>query len=100
MLQLAALALAAAVSSPPPPTRPGPEFFAAHRQRVIDKLPAGAIAVFRSAPETSVETSPDPYRQESSFWWLTGFGEPNSVAVLRKDAAGPRYVLFVPPRDP
>jgi Xaa-Pro aminopeptidase len=80
--------------------RPGPDFFATHRQRVMNRLPAGAIAVFRSAPETSVETSPDPYRQESSFWWLTGFGEPNSVAVLRKDAAGPRYMLFVPPRDP
>lgn len=104
MLFLAALALAAAPKaspSPQAPPRPGPEFFAAHRQRVLDKLPAGAVAVFRSAPETSVETTPDPYRQDSTFWWLTGFGEPNSVAVLRKDTtAGPRYVLFVPPRDP
>ncbi|HET7294314.1 MAG TPA: aminopeptidase P family protein [Vicinamibacteria bacterium] len=100
MLPLALLALAAS-PLPGPPPKPGPEFFAAHRQRVIERLPAGAVAVFRSAPETSVETTPDPYRQDSTFWWLTGFGEPNSVAVLRKDAAaGPRYVLFVPPRDP
>ena len=52
MLLLAALALAA-VSSPPPPMRPGPEFFAAHRQRVLDKLPAGAIAVRRAASSTA-----------------------------------------------
>ena len=101
MLHLAALALAATVvPAPPPPLRPGADFFAAHRQRLVDKLPAGAVAVFRSAPETSVETTPDPYRQDSSFWWLTGFGEPNAVAVLRKGERGPSFVLFVPPRDP
>ena len=101
MLHLAALAVAAtAVPSPPPPRRPGAAFFAAHRQRLVDKLPAGAVAVFRSAPETSVETTPDPYRQDSSFWWLTGFGEPNAVVVLRKGERGPRFVLFVQPRDP
>src|SRR5262245_13423833 len=101
---LAALVLAAATKpSPPPPAppKPGPEFFAAHRQRVLDKLPADSVAVFRSAPETSMETSPDPYRKDSSSWWLTGFGEPNSIAVLRRDPAGAsRYVLFVPPREP
>lgn len=101
MLSLVALVLAAA-SAPTPatPLRPGPEFFAAHRQRVLDRLPAGAVAVFHAAPEGDPEVDPDPYRQDSTFWWLTGFGEPNSVAVLRKDPQqGPRYVLFVPPRD-
>ncbi len=46
MLSLVALVLAAA-SAPTPatPLRPGPEFFAAHRQRVLDRLPAGAVAV-------------------------------------------------------
>ncbi len=99
MLSVAALLLAA--SPQPAPLVPGPEFFAAHRQRFMDKLPAGAVAVFHAAPEANPEVSPDPYRQDSDFWWLTGFGEPNSIAVLRKDpASGPRYVLFVPPRDP
>jgi Xaa-Pro aminopeptidase len=79
---------------------PGPEFFAAHRQKLVEKLPADTVAVFRTAPETSVETSPDPYRQDSSFWYLTGFAEPDAVAVLRPAAgAGRRYVLFVAERD-
>jgi Xaa-Pro aminopeptidase len=79
---------------------PGPEFFAAHRQRLLDALPAGSVAVFRAAPEGRAEVRPDPYRQDSSFWWLTGLGEPDAVAVLRKDpASAPRYVLFVLARD-
>lgn len=95
MLFPVALVLAATAATPTP------ELFAAHRQRAMERLPAGAIAVFRSAPDTSVEQSPDPYRQDSTFWWLTGFGEPNAVAVLRKDPAeGPGYLLFVAPRDP
>jgi Xaa-Pro aminopeptidase len=64
-------------------------------------MPAGGMAVVRTAPETSVETSPDPYRQDSDFWYLTGFAEPGAVAVLRPFAAeGERYILFVQPRDP
>ncbi|MEO8275427.1 MAG: aminopeptidase P N-terminal domain-containing protein [Thermoanaerobaculia bacterium] len=77
-----------------------PAFFAAHRQNFAAKLPAGAVAIVRTAPESSVETSPDPYRQDSDFWYLTGFGEPDAVAVIRPGAAeGLRYVMFVPPRD-
>ena len=79
---------------------PGSAFFTAHRQKLVEKLPADAVAVFRSAPETSVETSPDPYRQDSTFWYLTGFEEPDALAVLRPGApAGKRYLLFVPEKD-
>jgi Xaa-Pro aminopeptidase len=93
---IAAAALAA--STAPELT---PAFFLAHRQNFAAKLPAGAVAIVRTAPETSVETSPDPYRQDSDFWYLTGFSEPDAVAVIRPGAAeGQRYVLFVPPRDP
>ena len=90
---------AALAASPAPVLTPA--FFAAHRQAFVAGLPAGTMAVVRTAPETSVETSPDPYRQNSDFWYLTGFGEPDAVAVLRPWAAeGERYILFVQPRDP
>ena len=83
---------------------PAPEltqtFFAGHRQKFAARLPEGAIAILRTAPETSVETSPDPYRQDSDFWYLTGFSEADAVAVVRPGAPeGQRYVLFVPPKD-
>ncbi len=40
-----------------------------------------------------------PFRQDSDFHFLTGFTEPDAVAVL--DPVGPEpYTLFVRPRDP
>jgi Xaa-Pro aminopeptidase len=90
----------AALAAVPAPA-PTAAFFAAHRAAFVAQLPADGIAVVRTAPETSVETSPDPYRQNSDFWYLTGFTEPDAVAVFRPGAAeGERYVLFVAPRDP
>jgi Xaa-Pro aminopeptidase len=95
-------ALLAPTSAAPdsPPTVP-PSFFASHREKLFGKLPSGSIAVFHSASETSVETSPDPYRQDSNFWYLTGLEEPESVTVLIPGAGGgpSRFVLFVRPRD-
>ena len=40
-----------------------------------------------------------PFRQDSDFWYLTGFDHPDAVAVLRTDG-GPAFTLFVQPRDP
>ncbi len=94
-LFLSVVAAKASLAASPAPVLT-PAFFAAHRQAFVAGLPAGAIAIVRTAPETSVETSPDPYRQNSDFWYLTGFGEPDAVAVLRPWAAeGERYILFV-----
>ncbi len=38
-----------------------------------------------------------PFRQDSDFWYLTGFDHPNAAAVLRK-GGGPAFTLFVEPR--
>src|ERR1700674_2579075 len=83
-----------------PPAIP-PSFFGTHRERFLAKLPAGSIAVFHAAAETTVETSPDPYRQSSDFWYLTGLSEPESVCVLIPASGGSaaRFLLFVRPRD-
>ena len=39
------------------------------------------------------------FRQDSDFWYLTGFEHPDAVALLRTDG-GPAFTLFVQPRDP
>jgi len=95
------LADAAPLTSAPAPPQIPPSFFAAHRERFVAKLPAGSIAVFHAAAESTVETSPDPYRQSSDFWYLTGLSEPVSVCVLIPASAGSgsRFLLFVRPRD-
>jgi Xaa-Pro aminopeptidase len=79
---------------------PTPAFFEAHREKLFSKLPAGAIAVFRAAPESASDIRSDSYRQDSDFWYLTGLEEPAAVAVFVPGAEREgRYVLFVRPKD-
>src|SRR5215472_4047099 len=93
-------AAAEALAASPAPPVPDRAFFEAHREKLVAQLPAGSIAVFHSAPETTVETSADPYRQDSDFWYLTGLSEPDAVAVFLPAASGSRrFVLFVRPKD-
>ncbi len=40
-----------------------------------------------------------PFRQDSDFWYLTGFDHPDAVAIL-STRDGPSFSLFVQPRDP
>jgi Xaa-Pro aminopeptidase len=39
-----------------------------------------------------------PFRQDSDFWYLTGFDQPDAIAVL-STRPGPGFTLFVQPRD-
>lgn len=40
------------------------------------------------------------FRQDSDFFFLTGFAEPDAIAVFDPDATADAYTLFVRPRDP
>lgn len=85
---------ASAVAAP----EPSPDF-AGRRAAVLARIPPGAVAVLHAAGESGQEVG-GSYRQDSNFWYLTGFGEPAAVAVLRPQAGpGGRYVLFVQPKD-
>jgi Xaa-Pro aminopeptidase len=73
--------------------------FAERRQRVREAMGEGAVAILLGA--TLVPRSRDteyPFRQDSDFWYLTGFAHPDAVAVLRSDG-GPAFTLYVQPRD-
>ena len=39
------------------------------------------------------------FRQDSDFLYLTGFNEPNALALLMPDKEGDRYILFCRERD-
>lgn len=73
---------------------------AARREHVLQEVGDG-IAVFR-APPLAVHANDVEYRYRptSNFHYLTGFGEPDAVAVLDGSADKERFVLFVPPKDP
>jgi len=60
----------------------------------------GAIAILIGSGNVTRSNDTDyPFRQDSDFWYLTGFAHPNAVALLRTDD-GPDYTLYVEPRDP
>ncbi|HVB49099.1 MAG TPA: aminopeptidase P N-terminal domain-containing protein, partial [Burkholderiales bacterium] len=67
--------------------------YAARRRRLAQAMQAG-VAVLATAPErVRNRDSHYPYRYDSYFYYLTGFGEPEAVLVL---VAGeqPRSILF------
>ncbi|MEY3138476.1 MAG: hypothetical protein RL580_2208 [Pseudomonadota bacterium] len=86
------------------PTAPAPigrEEFARRRRQLIKAMGREAIAIIPAAPvhlrNNDVEHA---YRQDSNFFYLTGFAEPESVAVLVPGRPQGEYLLFVRDRDP
>ncbi|MDH3307169.1 MAG: aminopeptidase P N-terminal domain-containing protein [Acidimicrobiia bacterium] len=58
------------------------------------------IAVIPAARQTPRNDDVDhEFRQNSNFYFLTGFDEPDAVAVIDPSHPSERYVLFVRPRD-
>lgn len=69
------------------------------QQRFLEKLGTG-VAVFCSAPRAVMHNDVDyNFRQDSNFYYLTGFKEPEAVAVFAPNHPEHRYILFVQPKD-
>jgi Xaa-Pro aminopeptidase len=73
--------------------------YKARRERALDAVRPGAILLFSAPFALRNNDVEHEWRQHSDFHFLTGFDEPDSVAVIRS-APDPRFVLFVRPRDP
>ncbi len=57
-------------------------------------------AIFRSAPAAVMHNDVEyAYRQDSDFFYLTGFNEAQAVAVLAPHHEEHKFVLFVQPKD-
>jgi Xaa-Pro aminopeptidase len=69
-------------------------------QEFMRRMDPNTVAIIPSARETTRSNDTHyRFRQDSDFFYLTGFEEPEAIAVV-KPAAEPQYTLFVRPRDP
>jgi Xaa-Pro aminopeptidase len=78
------------------------EVFRARRARVLDAMAArgGGVAVHFTAPERIRNRDSEyPYRFDSHFWYLTGFGEPGAALVLVAQGDRREAWLFCRARD-
>ncbi len=73
----------------------------AERRAALMEQMESAVALFFAAPELIRNRDvPQPYRQESDFYYLTGFTEPEAVLLLAPNQPeGAQEVLFLRERD-
>jgi Xaa-Pro aminopeptidase len=74
--------------------------FAARRRELMDQMEPNSIAIVPAAPaRTRSRDTEYPYRQDSDFFYLSGFPEPEAVLVLIPGRPHGEYVLFCRERD-
>jgi len=75
--------------------------FTKRRKQLMRMMGEGSLAIVPAAPQRNRNRDTEyPYRQDSDFFYLTGFPEPEAVAVLAPQRPQGDYVLFCRDRDP
>src|SRR4051812_45790586 len=67
----------------------------------IEAIGPDSVAVIPAAHESTRSYDTEyKFRQDSDFWYLTGFPEPDAVAIIDPANTKAPYTLYVRPRDP
>lgn len=67
----------------------------------MKRMEPDSVAIIASAREaTRSNDTQYRYRQDSDFLYLTGFDEPEAIAVIAPSHPSQKFTLFVRPRDP
>lgn len=67
--------------------------FQERRDRLAEQMGPNSIAIIATSPEVMRNADADyKFRADSSFFYLTGFAEPQAVAVIETDAEGEEYI--------
>lgn len=79
-----------------------PQTFLERRQRLLAALPENSIALIPAAKEILRNGFDNlfSFRQNSDFWYLTGYSEPDAVLLLIPGRKEGETVLFNLPNDP
>jgi len=66
------------------------------RKELLSRLSVNALVIVSSNSEQKRNSDVNyPFRPDSSFWYLTGFTEPDAIAVFSKK----NYSIFLRPKD-
>ena len=77
------------------------EEYRRRRAELMALMGSGGVAVLAAAPEQVRNRDVHyPYRQDSDFYYLTGFAEPDAVLVLAPGRDQGEFILFNRERDP
>ena len=69
-------------------------------KKFIEEIDDDAIAIIPAAHEQTRSYDTEyKFRQDSDFWYLTDFPEPDAIAVITPSERT-KYTMFVRPRDP
>ena len=75
--------------------------FQGRRQKIFNNMPENSIAIVQSANVQHRNNDTEfPFRQDSYFYYLTGFDESSAMAVLIKNQSKTQFLLFCLPKDP
>jgi Xaa-Pro aminopeptidase len=73
--------------------------FMRRRARLLAEIEDGVLVCSSAAPSVRNNDVTHEFRQDSDFYYLTGFDEPDAVLVLTGGSPA-RSVLFLRPKDP
>ena len=77
-----------------------PQEFKKRRQALMDLIGMGGIAVLPAATQrVRSRDVTHSYRQDSDFYYLTGFCEPEAVAVLIPGPSQGEFIIFCRERN-
>ena len=77
------------------------EEFGERRTRVFTQMqPNSALLLFSEIEKRRNNDCTYPFRQDSYFWYLTGFNEPNAALLLLKTKQAEKAIIFLRPQDP
>ncbi len=74
--------------------------YKSRREVFLKRMKKNSVAFLFSAPQKIRSNDTEyPYRQDSDFYYMTGFKEDNSALVLVKGATSTKEILFVQKKD-
>jgi len=76
------------------------KIFKNRREKLLEQMQEGIALIPSGSMQIRSNDTEFPFRQESNFYYLTGFDEPDCLLVLCKNAKGSQEIIFLREKDP